>query len=85
MNTRILTLSESCYQKILTYLEFISNSIYTFTKLLPNNTKYFFERLNGHLKMDRKFSNGKFLHKSEESHHTHMTQTIYSLLLLECT
>ena len=49
MNTRILTLSESCYQKILTYLEFISNSIYTFTKLLPYNTKYFFERLNGHL------------------------------------
>ena len=38
------------YQIILTYSEFISNSIHTFTELLPNSSKYFFESFNGHLK-----------------------------------
>ena len=44
-----MSLSESYYQRILTYWEVISNSIYTFTDLLPDNSKHFFEGLNGHL------------------------------------
>ena len=44
-----MTLSESYYQTILTYSEPISNSIHTFRELLPNNSKHFFESLNGHL------------------------------------
>ena len=37
------------YQTILTYLELISNSTHTLTKLIPNNSKHFFESFNGHL------------------------------------
>ena len=44
----ILTFSESYYQTILTYSEDILKSVYTFTELLPNNSKHFFESLNGH-------------------------------------
>ena len=46
-----MALSESYYQTVLPYSELISNSIHTFTKLLPNNnnSEHFFERLNGHL------------------------------------
>ena len=44
-----MTLSESYYQTRLTYSELISNSIYTSTKLLPNNSNHFPEILNGHL------------------------------------
>ena len=44
-----MTLTGSYYQTILTYLELISNSIYTFTELLPNNSKPYFEGFNGHL------------------------------------
>ena len=33
----------------LTYLELISNSIHTFTELLPNNSKHFFASSNKHL------------------------------------
>ena len=44
-----MTLSESYYQTILIYSELISNSIYTVTELLPNNSKHFFGSLNGHL------------------------------------
>ena len=44
-----MTLSESYHQTIFTYSELISNGIHTFTKLLPNNSKQFFESLNGHL------------------------------------
>ena len=36
-------------QTILTYLELISNSACTFTTLLPNSSKHFFESFNGHL------------------------------------
>ena len=32
---------------MLTYSELISNSIHFFTELLPNNSKHFFESLNG--------------------------------------
>ena len=35
-----MTLSESYCQTILTYSKFISNSIHTFTELLPNNSKH---------------------------------------------
>ena len=45
----IPTLSDSYYQTILTYLELISNSIHTFTELLPNSSKHFFESFNGQL------------------------------------
>ena len=34
---------------ILTYLELISNSIDTFTELLPNSSKHFFASFNRHL------------------------------------
>ena len=34
---------------MLTYLELISNSIHTFTELLPNTSKHFFESFSGHL------------------------------------
>ena len=44
-----MTFSESYYQTISTYWELISNSIHTFTDLLPNNSKHFFESLNGHM------------------------------------
>ena len=45
----IMTLSESYYQTIpTTYSELISNSIHTFTELLPSG-KHFFESFNGHL------------------------------------
>ena len=43
------TLSDSYYQTILTYLELISNSIHTFTELIPNSSKHFFGSFNGHL------------------------------------
>ena len=58
-----MTLSESYYQTILTYGEPMSNSIHTFTELLPNNSKHFPEILNGHWT----FLNGKFSTKSEKS------------------
>ena len=45
--------SESYWQTILTYLELISNIILTFTELLPNNSKHFFESLNGHLNIQK--------------------------------
>ena len=45
----ILTLSEIYYQAILTYLGLISNNIHTFTEVLPNSSKHFFETFNGHL------------------------------------
>ena len=35
--------------KFLYYPLLTSNSIYTFTELLPNNSRHFFESLNGHL------------------------------------
>ena len=44
-----MTLSRSYYQTVLTYSELISNSIHTFTELLPNNSKHCFEKWNGHL------------------------------------
>ena len=44
-----MKLSESYCQTILTYSEFKLNNIHTFTELLPNNSKHFFESLNGHL------------------------------------
>ena len=45
----IMKFTESYYQTILTYSELISNSIHTFTGLLPNNSKHCLESLNGHL------------------------------------
>ena len=45
----MLALSESYYQTELTYSELILSSIHTFTELLPNNSKHFFDSLNGHL------------------------------------
>ena len=42
-------ISDSYCQKILTYLELISNSIHTFTELIPNSSKHFFGSFNGHL------------------------------------
>ena len=48
-----MTLLESYCQTILTDSEFISNSIHTLTELLPNNSKHFFESLNGHLKRQK--------------------------------
>ena len=44
----LMTLSESYCQIMLTYSEFMSNSIHPLTELLPNNSKHFFESLNGH-------------------------------------
>ena len=61
-----MILLESYYQTKLTYSKLISNSIYTFTDLLPNNSKLFFESLSGNL-TDKKFSNGKFSTKSEKN------------------
>ena len=43
-----MTLSESYYQKILTYSELMSSSFRTFKELLPNNSKHFFESFGGH-------------------------------------
>ena len=43
-----MTLSESYYQTTLTYSELISDCIYTGKELFPNNSKHFFELLNGH-------------------------------------
>ena len=40
---------QSYYWTILTYSELISNSFYTSTELLPNNSKYLLEILKGHL------------------------------------
>ena len=48
-----LTISESYYQTILIYSELISNSIQTFTELLANNRKHFFESLNAHLNIPK--------------------------------
>ena len=45
----LCSVSESYYQTILTCSELISNSIHTFTALLRNNSKHFFESFNGHL------------------------------------
>ena len=45
----MLAFSESYYQTVLTYSELILSSIHTFTELLPNNSKHFFDSLNGHL------------------------------------
>ena len=41
----ILTLSESYYQTILTYLE-LNQTVFTFSQLLPNSSKHFFESFN---------------------------------------
>ena len=62
----ILTLSESYKKTTLAYSEIISNSIHTFTELLPNNRKHF-SRVWIVTWRDRKFSNGKFPSKSEKS------------------
>ena len=40
---------QSSYQTILTDLKLTSNSTHTFTELLPDNSKKFFESLTGHL------------------------------------
>ena len=37
------------FQRIFTYLELLSNSIHTFTELIPSRSKNFFESFNGHL------------------------------------
>ena len=66
-----MTLSESYCQTIWTYLEFISNSIHTFTELLPSNSKYFFENLNGHL--------------NRQNTHTHTKQIILASTIFEFT
>ena len=49
-----MTLSESYYQTTLTYLELISNSTHTFTDLLPNSSKHFFESFNGQKNLKEK-------------------------------
>ena len=48
LHQAILKFSERYYQTILIYSELISNNIHT-SELLPNNSKCFFENLNGHL------------------------------------
>ena len=44
----IPTLSESYYQTTQTYLALVSNSIHTFTELLPSSSKHFLESFNWH-------------------------------------
>ena len=62
----ILTLSECYFQTVSTYSELISKSIYSFTELLPNNNKHFFLRVSIVTWTNKKFSNRKFLSKSEK-------------------
>ena len=83
VNNTILRVSESYHHTLLTYLELISNYIHTFTELLPNSSKPFFESFNGQLNRQKILK--EKIPKKFEKLASHMKQIILQSTTLEFT